>query len=84
MSELIVQLRELAHPGRDVLVRRLSMSGRETERGIATHNPAAFVGLKGASASGISTMDNGCGLWRCSFVLGAIWEVDVTAREQTW
>ena len=62
------------------------MSGRKVQRGIATYNPAVFVGLNGASASGISassTMDNGCGLWRCTFVLGAI-EVKVTAREQTW
>ena len=56
------------------------MSGRETERRAATHNPAVLIGVSGASASGISIAsrkDSGGGLGRCPFFAGAIWEVNV-------
>ena len=50
----------------------------------ATHNPAEPCGLKGASASGISTasmMGSSRGLWCRPFALEAIWEAEVI--EQT-
>ena len=50
-----------------------------------THNPAKPFGLKGASASGISTASmtgSGRGLWCCRpFALETIWEAEVI--EQT-